>query len=193
MRFCMKIVLVSLSFHFHCSNIGFFFIFHFLYTKWYERFVCNSNNNIQRRWWEFYIVVELLKTKQKKKIQIHPFIGGMVKFTCGLSNRSIDGRLEYSSFIIEPGPPFPLPPSIGHDCCDSAECGGGESSIQWHWLSWHWAWEMEIDKKKRQRRYPENEWKFDCDIGQRFQYTHTHTDTGTFFSIQNSICDLTPK
>lgn len=58
--------------------------------------------------------------------------------TCGLSNRSIDCRLEYSSFIMPELPPFPLPPSIGH-CCEITECGGGESSMQWHWLSWHCA------------------------------------------------------
>lgn len=66
--------------------------------------------------------------------------------TCGLSNRSIDWRLEYSSFIMPEPPPFPLPPSIGH-CCEMTECGGGESSMQWHWLSWHcanvtWWWMM---------------------------------------------------
>lgn len=94
---------------------------------------------------------EIELTKRNSNSSIHLRLS---KFTCGLSNRSIDGRLEYSSFIMEPGPPFPLPPSIAHDCCDSAECGGGESSMQWHWLSWHWALEMKkIGKIGRERSY----------------------------------------
>lgn len=51
-----------------------------------------------------------------------------------------------------PGPAFPLPPSIEHDCCDRAECGGGESS-QWHWLSWHWAFRLKKNKISTRKEY----------------------------------------
>lgn len=91
----------------------------------------------------------------KKKFQFIRYIFDL-QITCGLSNRSIDCRLEYSSFIM-PGPPFPLPPSW-HDCCDRAECGGGESSIlQWHWLSWHWALMKKRQKINKHKENPQSE------------------------------------
>lgn len=51
----------------------------------------------------------------------------MKEFTCGLSNRSIDGLREYSSLIF-PVPTSVFPLSNEQVCC--VNVGGGESSVQ---------------------------------------------------------------